>query len=580
MTTPTNNPVPSSSPLDLLFNAETMDVVVNSGSLHYTDRFGFQRTTVAGAVASIAAINVRGAWATATSYSPRDVVSNSGTWYIAVTNHTSGATFDGDLAANWRIYQGVTSPDLASELAKYGFPVALAAYGTLANDGATNDIAIFQAAAASGARIIDARGVNCVVDGIVNIGNNQVWLLGGASLKFTGSNKTIFSAVAKHDFALIGPFTITGDGSTVGTSKAIYIEDCTDWYVDRPILKSVRGWGIYLAPGSSTSARSRHGTINQPRIDLCYVGYEDTPGTGSEYCIINGIHATRCTLVGVKTSAGNMLFSGGQIVDNADNVHLVGGANHGHGQFVGVNINHATSRNLYASGVVNGQDFVGCHFYDGLIHLDGCKGIVFNGGHLDANIQNDSGAGSGLNIARDMFCPGGGGAIILTGTSTRDFVFLNNTGPGALTSGGTRNDAGIAFVQLRRAAGSTMAIASASTTQLTFGALLDRRGLFSSSALVTVPYTGFYHLSGSLLFKAASGLTSGSCHVHVMIDGVATRLLNPVFYGSTKCSVNISESILLTAGQVISINAFMTGTSIEFGDSACESTFAVRLMNG
>lgn len=114
MTTPTANPVPSAAAADLLFNAEKLDESINSNSLTYADRFSVSRKTLAGAVASIASVTSRGAWVTATAYSApnKDIVSNAGTWYICVVSHTSGATFAGD-AANWRVYQGVTTADLA-----------------------------------------------------------------------------------------------------------------------------------------------------------------------------------------------------------------------------------------------------------------------------------------------------------------------------------------------------------------------------------------------------------------------------------------------------------------------------------
>lgn len=113
MTTPTNKPVPSKEPADLLFNAEKLDEAVNGTGQTYLDRFGVPRMTLPGAMASIAAVVIRGAWVTATLYSPRDVVSNGGTWYIALDTHTSGATFAGDLAAHWRVYQGVLASDLS-----------------------------------------------------------------------------------------------------------------------------------------------------------------------------------------------------------------------------------------------------------------------------------------------------------------------------------------------------------------------------------------------------------------------------------------------------------------------------------
>ncbi|URI08773.1 hypothetical protein MW290_24665 [Aquincola tertiaricarbonis] len=48
MTIPTNKPVPSSDPRDLLFNAEKLDEVVSSSADTYTDRFGVLRRTLAG----------------------------------------------------------------------------------------------------------------------------------------------------------------------------------------------------------------------------------------------------------------------------------------------------------------------------------------------------------------------------------------------------------------------------------------------------------------------------------------------------------------------------------------------------
>lgn len=113
MTIPTSNAVPSTSPLDLLFNAEKLDEALSSSALTYTDRKGVVRLTLAGAMARISAVNPRGAWTTGTLYNARDVVSNAGAWYVALDQHTAGATFAGDQSAHWRVYQGVLAPDLA-----------------------------------------------------------------------------------------------------------------------------------------------------------------------------------------------------------------------------------------------------------------------------------------------------------------------------------------------------------------------------------------------------------------------------------------------------------------------------------
>ena len=114
MTTPTTNPIPSSAPQDLLFNAALLDQVVNGPAPSVADRLGASRMTVQGAIDTIKAFNARGAWTAGTAYALKDLVANSGVTYAAVLAHTSG-TFATDLAAGWWVvHQGVVGVDLAS----------------------------------------------------------------------------------------------------------------------------------------------------------------------------------------------------------------------------------------------------------------------------------------------------------------------------------------------------------------------------------------------------------------------------------------------------------------------------------
>jgi hypothetical protein len=98
--------------------------VSTSTGLTATDRLGHTKDTVAGAIAKIAAIVNRGAWAPATVYASKDVVQVAGTWYICIVPHTSSAAFATDLPTKWRVYQGVIAADLAaaggSALVGYG----------------------------------------------------------------------------------------------------------------------------------------------------------------------------------------------------------------------------------------------------------------------------------------------------------------------------------------------------------------------------------------------------------------------------------------------------------------------------
>lgn len=88
--------------------------IATSRAITATDRKGNVKDTIAGAVAKIAAFNSRGVWGAATAYAVKDLVSNAGTWYVAVVAHTSSAAFATDAAGKWRVYQGVTLGDLAA----------------------------------------------------------------------------------------------------------------------------------------------------------------------------------------------------------------------------------------------------------------------------------------------------------------------------------------------------------------------------------------------------------------------------------------------------------------------------------
>lgn len=246
MTTPTANPVPSAAAADLLFNAEKLDEALNSGALTYLDRFSVSRKTLAGAVAAISAINTRGAWITATAYAAKDVVSNSGTWYIAIDNHTSGATFAGDLSAHWRVFQGITAADAAdsSDVAKgdalfvgkrsetgstshtlhvgtqerhYNLVLDAGATG----DGTADDSAKLAVAAASGAKIIDGGGRTYRVVTKFTIATvGQRWQ--NMTLKYDGANTSRICDVTATDVTML--FVVADSNSKQPRSHLIYVD--------------------------------------------------------------------------------------------------------------------------------------------------------------------------------------------------------------------------------------------------------------------------------------------------------------------------------------------------------------------
>lgn len=623
MTTPTTAPVPSTAAADLLYNAARLDEAINSAALSYLDRLGISRLTLAGAMARISAINTRGAWASTTAYAARDVVSNSGTWYIAVSAHTSGASFSGDLATYWRVYQGALSSELADTAsstlgsALLGLNETLAystgsvggfarrfntirKYGALANNGTTDDAATFQAAAASGDKFIDARGVNCRIGSAVNIAAGQVWLLHGATLNFTGTASTLFAATGVDNWALIGPFTITGDlVSDPGTgvsSKGIAISNCANWRVVEPTIKAVKGFGMHVVPGANSRARGNGGTVVSPTFDACVWGWFDAPGSAAEYLTVLNVRAINCAQAGVETAAGNVNFIGGHVVDNVrDGVRVYNGSNHAHGIINGLNINHNPQYNVVCTQVVNGQSFEGCHIYGngtstGAIFLDRSKGIHFNGGHLDCWVYNYKDGSSGLNVIEGMYCPGGYGINRQAGSNNGhdQLVIRNCFGPGvAQASGGvettglTLNDPALVYVIAQRDAAATQSLTSGTAATLTYSAtppFPDRRGAMNmGTGTFTVPagQAGLYTIALDLLF-GGTGMNAASSFAEIKVGGTTKKAFFASAYSTTKLQVRGDVDLVLAAGDAVTIAGTITGTSPTFGDSTWPSSVTFK----
>jgi hypothetical protein len=88
--------------------------IANSVEIEATDRLGHIKDTISGAVYKITTFTNRGAWVAARAYAVKDLVSVSGSWYVAVVAHTSSGAFATDSASKWRLYQGVTTGDLSA----------------------------------------------------------------------------------------------------------------------------------------------------------------------------------------------------------------------------------------------------------------------------------------------------------------------------------------------------------------------------------------------------------------------------------------------------------------------------------
>lgn len=610
----TGNPIPSSDVRDLLDNATIEDNFVNGPLDFYADRLGVSRQSLQG-IRNASQYQILGPYGAGLQFTGyNQVFSYLGEFYAPGAGLVLPYTTDGTGAPEIANFRSVgdavlrsdlssdTDPSLGSGIPRFSWEVPYAentaggavqifrnirSFGALANDGVTNDLAVFQAAAAAGPGIIDARGVTCLIDGQVNIGSGQIWLLAGADLKQTSTTATMLAAITVNDWSIVGPFRITGPGSTVGTATGILIEDCARWRLESPDVLSIQGHGIRCEGGAGITSRADHGFITNPRIRDCYKGYEDFPGSisGTEYLSIINPMVTGCTLWGMRTVAGNVRIVNPQIVDNAQDGLIVGaGSNHAHGGVVGGNINHNARYNLYTEQVTNGMTFVGTHFYGGAagagaIFLDRSKGINISNGHLDCWVYNDKDGSSGQNIIRDMYCPGGYGAVILaTGPNpgADQLWFQDCYGPGSLNTQPI-NDPSPVYVLARRLAAATQVVGSA-TTLVWPTERYDRRLAYdNATGVFTVPpgQDGNYLIRGHVVISGAS-LSSTASYLELLVGGGAIGLFSPAIFSSTKLTFSFDWNLDLSAGNTLKLNATVSGTSPVFGDSTYESWLSIE----
>ncbi|TWC18112.1 hypothetical protein FBY06_11537 [Pseudomonas sp. SJZ085] len=466
-------------------------------------------------------------------------------------------------------------------------------FGALANDGVTNDIAVFQAAAAAGPGIIDARGLTCKLDGTFSPGSNQTWLLTGSIFTTANTTETLINVTLTDRTSIIGPFAITGTGGATFTGAAgVRINDCSRWYIDRPIVSDMPGYGIYVTPGSSTSGRSNHGTINNPHCTGNNIGILDVAGTGAEYYTILNPYCSGNYNCGLVTAAGNVNVIGGHIVDNLqDGLRISNGSNHAHGIINGVNINHNFRYNLWCDNVQNGQSIVNCHFFaysapsGGSIFLDGCKGVDINGGFLVCRVYSWNEAAGGLNFIRNMYCLGTYGDVIIvddtspTPVTPSKLIVTDCYGPGAYWLGVSINDPSPVSVKARRAAGATQAMTSGVSAVLIFPTEdYDRRRAYNNSTGVfTVPanQAGRYKVFAHAIVTGASYSLTNS-YIEVRKNGAAETVAGGTAVLTDKISFDIEWHLDLAAGDTVTITAIVQATTPVFGNSAYQSELVIE----
>lgn len=132
---------PTQAQIDkLTTNLSRYDSIINGAYNETVTLDSHTVKSISGYLSELTANTLRGLWATATSYAIKDIVEESGNWYVCLVAHTSG-TFSSDLTANkWALYQINLSGnlDLSGDLNVSGTVAATTLTGTLSTAVQTN----------------------------------------------------------------------------------------------------------------------------------------------------------------------------------------------------------------------------------------------------------------------------------------------------------------------------------------------------------------------------------------------------------------------------------------------------------
>lgn len=443
-------------------------------------------------------------------------------------------------------------------------------------DGSSNDAAAFQAASAAAGAYGTVRipySYNpYMVNGQVSILEGQTWVSEGARLKHTDDTLSILRADSVGDWSILGRLILEGTLTTAATAAEIglHITNGKRYVVEGLQARNFKGAGIKLdgSGGTGNGLRGDRGQFSNCSAHQSTIGIHIDQGSGSEYNAFTNFLASGCT-TGALIDGGNNGFASGGFTDNTVGVKLVGvGGNHGHGQFVGCNINHNSDSNLEAVGVLNGYTFVGCHFYgnsagssSGNIWLNGCEGVSIRSGIIDCWVFNDLGSGSGANYITDNFQPTGGTGITLNTNNggLKQLYFMRNytaDGPHPL------NDSAAVYVMVTRAT-TAQDVTTGATTLIFNSEVRDTREIHNTSTgRTTVPVAGIYRISisGVIIADSTTALQNG--FIAITKNGTTDGFVSVVAVSTTVGVISGGYvDVVCAAGDILDARITITGTN-------------------
>lgn len=286
-------------------------------------------------------------------------------------------------------------------------------YGA-AGDGVTDDSAAFTACQVANPTFRVPKATYAL-NSPVTILTGKTWICENATFVHDDPTEKILQTTETGNWSILGKLTLVGLGTDAASATddgeiGLYIDSAQNYRVESLRVDQFDGRGVMVTGavsgtyhGDAGVFQHLSGTANWLALDVPAVS-----GGGSQYTIFNNLQ-----LVGnrqaARITAGNCSLGGGNIVMNEYGLELSDGPNDGHGTATALHINHNVQWNIYASDVLLGFTFIGCHVFGdsaslGKIILTDCAGINFDGGTFDCAVENNG--ATYMNVLRNGFFPG------------------------------------------------------------------------------------------------------------------------------------------------------------------------------
>jgi hypothetical protein len=252
-----------------------------------------------------------------------------------------------------------------------------------------------------------------ILESTICLHSGKTWFFQGSTIRMQDPNLTAIVANGATDWRIIGRGTIMGpSGPPQGCASrsaalaaaaglsgqlgdGLRIINGRRFLVDGLTVGGINGIAIKIDGIERPLLRGESGVLANVTLRGNWCGLNCQP-IGSEYVLASNLIATG-NRYAANVYAGSVRVNGGNLVDNVGGLYVGGGANHAHGGFINVNLNHNDSYNLWVDSVSFGENFSGCHIYGdsptlGVVKLINSYGVAIRGGIVSAAIENCGGA--------------------------------------------------------------------------------------------------------------------------------------------------------------------------------------------